>query len=55
MWAKEFKDIIDDKKSQIGKIKQILSDLGMTGRLSSDKAKAIRQQRELAQELGKVS
>lgn len=55
MWSKEFKDIADDKSAQIRKLKTILSDLGMTGRLSMEKAKSIREKRELAQELGKIS
>ena len=54
-WTKEFKDISDDKKAQIQKLKEILSDLGMTGRLSMEKAKAIREKRELARELGQLS
>lgn len=33
-------------------MKEILAGLGMTGRLSLDKAKAIREKRELATELG---
>ena len=40
------------EREQISRIKQILADLGMTGRLSVEKAKSIRAKRELAQELG---
>lgn len=50
MWAKELKDM--GEREQISRIKQVLADLGMTGRLSLEKAKAIRAKRELAQELG---
>lgn len=50
MWARELKDL--DERDQIKHIKQILADLGMVGRLSLEKAKAIRAKRELAQELG---
>ena len=55
MWSKEFKDIPDDKHAQARRLKSILADLGMTGRLSLEKAKAIRAKRELAQELGACS
>lgn len=51
MWAKEFKDI-EHPSGQISRLKQILSDLGMSGRMSLEQAKAIRERRELAQELG---
>ena len=52
IWTKEFKDIEDNKPAQIRRIKSILAELGMTGRLSMEKAKSIRAKRELAQELG---
>ena len=52
VWSREFKDILDDKAAQIRRLKSILADLGMSGRLSMEKAKAIRAKRELAQELG---
>lgn len=52
VWSKEFKDIADDKGAQIRRLKGLLAELGMTSRLSMEKAKAIRAQRELAQELG---
>jgi hypothetical protein len=51
MWAKEFKDI-DTPSQQIKRLKEILAELGMTGRLSLEQAKAIKEKRELAQELG---
>ncbi|TFY61502.1 hypothetical protein EVJ58_g4476 [Rhodofomes roseus] len=52
-WAREFKDI-DRPSDQIRRLKQILSDLGMTGRMSLEQAKAIREKREFAQELEDV-
>lgn len=51
VWAKEFKDL-ERHSDQIKRLKQILADLGMTGRMSLEQAKAIREKRELAQELG---
>lgn len=54
VWSKEFKDITDDKGAQIRRLKALLAELGMTGRLSMEKAKAIRAKRELAQELEDV-
>lgn len=50
IWAREFKDM--DEHGQIRHLKKLLADLGMTGRLSMEKAKAIKAKRELAQELG---
>ncbi|KAJ3482156.1 hypothetical protein NLI96_g7177 [Meripilus lineatus] len=52
VWAREFKDM--DKPSQIQKLRQMLSDLGMRGRLSLEQAKGIKAKRELAQELQDV-
>jgi hypothetical protein len=51
MWSKEFQGL-DSSSQQIRRLKEILADLGMTGRLSLDRAKAIKEQRELAKELG---
>lgn len=51
MWSKEFKDL-DKPSDQIRRLRQILADLGMTGRMSMDQAKVIREKREFAQELG---
>jgi hypothetical protein len=51
VWAKLFKDV-EKPSQQIRMLKQILEELGMTGRLSLEKAKAIKEKRELAQELG---
>ena len=50
MWARELEDM--DDREQIRRIRQILTDLGMTGRMSLEKAKSIRAKREFAQELG---
>jgi hypothetical protein len=51
VWAKLFKGI-DSPKAQIAKLKEMLADLGMTGRYSLEKAKEIKEKREFAQELG---
>jgi len=50
VWKKEFADL-DTPSGQMKRLKEILQDLGMSGRPSLDKAKSIRAQRELAQEL----
>ena len=42
---------LDTPQQQIKKLKEILTDLGMTGRMSMEQAKAIKEKRELAQEL----
>ncbi|GJF00610.1 hypothetical protein PsYK624_169030 [Phanerochaete sordida] len=55
VWSKEFKDIADDKNAQARRLRALLAELGMTGRLSMEKAKAIRAKRELAQELEDVT
>ncbi|THG92605.1 hypothetical protein EW026_g8351 [Hermanssonia centrifuga] len=52
VWAREFKDV--DKREQIRRLRHILADLGMTGRLSMEKAKQIKEKRELAKELEDV-
>ncbi|KAH7105878.1 hypothetical protein BKA62DRAFT_766341 [Auriculariales sp. MPI-PUGE-AT-0066] len=52
-WAKELKGL-DRPSQQISHIKKVLAELGMTGRLSMEKAKAIRAKREFAQELEDV-
>ncbi len=44
---------MDKPSQQIKKLKEMLSDFGMKGRYSMEQAKAIREKRELAQELGK--
>ena len=51
VWSKVFEGI-DRPSQQIKKLKEILSDLGMKGRYSLEQAKAIKEKRELAQELG---
>lgn len=53
MWKKEFADL-DTPSGQIKRLKEILKDLGMTGRLTLEKAKTIKAERELAQELRDV-
>jgi hypothetical protein len=52
--AKEFEGMEGQSKKQISRLKEILEELGMTGRLSMEKAKAIRAKRELAEEIGKL-
>ena len=54
VWSKEFKDIADDPSAQIRRLKQLLADLGMTGRMSLAKAKEIKAKRDMAQELEDV-
>ncbi|KAF8806901.1 hypothetical protein BYT27DRAFT_7338877 [Phlegmacium glaucopus] len=53
VWSKVFQDL-DSPPQQIKKLKEILADLGMTGRMSMEQAKTIKQKRELAQELEDV-
>ncbi|KAG2358539.1 hypothetical protein BDR07DRAFT_1417430 [Suillus spraguei] len=53
VWKKEFADL-DTPSGQIKRLKEILKDLGMTGRLTLEKAKTIKAERELAQELRDV-
>ncbi|KAG1737181.1 hypothetical protein EDB19DRAFT_996187 [Suillus lakei] len=53
MWKKEFADL-DTPSGQIKRLKDILKDLGMTGRLTLEKAKTIKAEREFAQELQDV-
>lgn len=50
VWSKVFQGL-DTSSQQIKKLKEILRELGMTGRMSMEQAKAIRERRELAQEL----
>ncbi|KAG8975083.1 hypothetical protein FRC05_006506 [Tulasnella sp. 425] len=49
-WVKEFEGLTTPAQ-QINKLRKILADLGMTGRLSLEKAKEIREKREFAQEM----
>ncbi|KAI0794229.1 hypothetical protein C8Q74DRAFT_1247513 [Fomes fomentarius] len=53
VWSKEFKDL-DKPSDHIRRLRQILNDLGMTGRMSMEQAKVIRERREFAQELEDV-
>lgn len=50
-WAREFKDLTLPSE-QIKRLREILAELGMEGRLSMEKAKEIKAKRELAKELG---
>ncbi|KAJ3561178.1 hypothetical protein NP233_g10356 [Leucocoprinus birnbaumii] len=50
VWSKVFQGL-DTPSQQIKKLKEILHELGMTGRMSMEKAKAIREKREFEQEL----
>ncbi|KAL1747880.1 hypothetical protein HDZ31DRAFT_80165 [Schizophyllum fasciatum] len=55
VWSKVFKDANADKPAdQIRVLRKMLADLGMTGRLSLEQAKTIKEKRELAQELEDV-
>lgn len=51
VWAKEFKDV-EKPADQVRRLKKMLTDLGMTGRMSLEQAKAIKAKREFEQELG---
>ena len=53
VWTKEFQNHIKPSQ-QIKRLKEILTDLGMTGRFTLQQAKLIKENRELAQELGKL-
>ncbi|KXN90696.1 hypothetical protein AN958_00267 [Leucoagaricus sp. SymC.cos] len=53
VWSKEFQGL-DAPSQQIKKLKEILRELGMTGRMSVEQAKSIRTKREFAQELQDV-
>ncbi|KAI0367606.1 hypothetical protein BV20DRAFT_1045525 [Pilatotrama ljubarskyi] len=53
VWSKEFKDL-EKPSDQIRRLKQILSDLGMSGRMSMEQAKAIKAKREFEKELEDV-
>ncbi|KAJ7071849.1 hypothetical protein B0H15DRAFT_957472 [Mycena belliarum] len=53
VWAKVFKDV-DKPSQQIQMLREILTELGMSGRMSLEQAKAIKARRELAKELEDV-
>jgi hypothetical protein len=53
VWTKEFQTI-QKSSQQIKRLKEILTELGMSGRFRLQQAKAIKEKRELAQELGKL-
>ncbi|KAI6864267.1 hypothetical protein KC338_g5519 [Hortaea werneckii] len=50
VWGKELKKF-DTDRAKIKHLKSMLEDVGMTGRFSAEKAKQIKEQRELAAEL----
>ncbi|KIJ65521.1 hypothetical protein HYDPIDRAFT_110621 [Hydnomerulius pinastri MD-312] len=52
-WKKEF-DGVEKPSQQVKRLHEILGDLGMSPRYTLEKAKTIKQQRELAQELRDV-
>ncbi|KAJ3735067.1 hypothetical protein DFJ43DRAFT_1151695 [Lentinula guzmanii] len=54
VWSKVFKDVNDSPSKQIALLRKILADLGMTGRLSLEQAKTIKERREFASELADV-
>ncbi|EJF64433.1 hypothetical protein DICSQDRAFT_145066 [Dichomitus squalens LYAD-421 SS1] len=53
VWSKEFKDL-DKPSDQIRRLRQILTDLGMSRRMSMEQAKAIKEKREFEKELEDV-
>jgi outer membrane protein TolC len=54
VWSKVFQGF-DTPAQRINKLKEMLQDLGMKGRMSMEQAKAIREKREFAQELRRSS
>ena len=48
--VKEFEGL-PSTSQQVNRVRQILTDLGMTGRMSIEKAKEIREKREFEQEM----
>ncbi|ORX95489.1 hypothetical protein K493DRAFT_314974, partial [Basidiobolus meristosporus CBS 931.73] len=55
MWFREFKGIEDQPKQQIKKLKEILAELGMSGRPTIEKCKKIQAARELRAERESLS
>jgi len=53
VWSKEFQNL-DKPLQQVKRLKEILTELGMDGRPTMDKAKAIKEKRDLAKELEDV-
>ncbi|KAI0664497.1 hypothetical protein C8Q70DRAFT_948539 [Cubamyces menziesii] len=53
VWSKEFKGL-DEPSDQIRRLRQILTNLGMSGRMSMEQAKAIKAKREFEKELEDV-
>ncbi|KAK1232375.1 hypothetical protein PQX77_004497 [Marasmius sp. AFHP31] len=54
VWSKLFEGIEDQPSKQIQMLRDMLTDLGMTGRPSMEQAKAIKAKRDLASELEDV-
>lgn len=54
VWSKVFQSL-DAPAQQIKKLREILHELGMTGRMSMEQAKVIREKREFEQELRECS
>lgn len=52
MWSKELKECEGIAAREIGHLRRMLAELGMTGRMSMEQARAIREKRELAKEMG---
>ncbi|KAL0060606.1 hypothetical protein AAF712_012609 [Marasmius tenuissimus] len=52
VWSKLFEGIEDQPSKQIQMLRDMLTDMGMTGRPSMEQAKAIKAKRDLASELG---
>ncbi|KAJ3511124.1 hypothetical protein NLJ89_g4279 [Agrocybe chaxingu] len=53
VWSKVFQGL-DTPQQQIKKLKEMLTELGMTGRMTMEQAKAIKEKREFEQELQDV-
>lgn len=51
VWTKEFQNL-EKSSQQIKRLKEMLTELGMEGRPTIEKAKAIKAKRDFAQELG---
>ncbi|KAK0729621.1 hypothetical protein B0H67DRAFT_474084 [Lasiosphaeris hirsuta] len=54
IWGVELKKYGDDKKARIRHLKNMLTEIGMTGRFSESRAKEIKEQRELLADLDAV-
>ncbi|KAK3385686.1 hypothetical protein B0H63DRAFT_186533 [Podospora didyma] len=54
IWAFELKKYGDDNKAKIKRLKDMLAEIGMTGRFSESRAREIKEQRELLAEIEAV-